>query len=102
MKRAIGSKRAAQLRQAATNSIGLTEGLTAAKIELRTLLEQYGLFSRQLEEIMMQVEALLAQIPVTFLDNLIRRVNWMLEYRRTIPRFIQRQRLENTSSKQFS
>ncbi|MFC9708923.1 hypothetical protein ACFTRD_12245 [Paenibacillus sp. NPDC056933] len=44
VKRAIGSKRAAQLRQAATNSIGLTEGLTAAKIELRTLLEQYGLF----------------------------------------------------------
>ncbi|MEB9728158.1 transposase, partial [Bacillus cereus] len=60
-----GSKRAAQLLQAATNSIGLTEGLTAAKIELKALLEQYELFSRQLEEIMAQVEALLAQIPGT-------------------------------------
>ncbi|MEC2133463.1 transposase, partial [Brevibacillus centrosporus] len=65
VKRAIGFKRAAQLLQAATNSIGLTEGLMAAKIELRALLEQYVLFSRQLEEIMAQVEALLAQIPGT-------------------------------------
>ncbi|MED1791039.1 IS110 family transposase, partial [Brevibacillus laterosporus] len=65
VKRAVGSKRAAQLLQAATNSIGLTEGLTAAKIELRALLEQYELFSRQLEEIMALVEALLAQIPGT-------------------------------------
>jgi transposase len=65
VKRAVGSKRAAQLLQAATNSIGLTEGLTAAKIELKALLEQYELFSRQLEEIMAQVEALLAQIPGT-------------------------------------
>lgn len=65
VKRAIGFKRAAQLLRSATNSIGLTEGLMAVKIELRALLEQYVLFSRQLEEIMAQVEALLAQIPGT-------------------------------------
>ena len=44
--------------QAATDSIGLTEGLTAAKMELKTLLEQYDLFTQQLEDIMKQVEIL--------------------------------------------
>jgi len=65
VKRAVGIKRAEKLIQAATNSIGLTEGLMAAKIELSALLEQYELFNRQLENIMGQVEGLLEQIPGT-------------------------------------
>lgn len=62
VKRAVGIKRAEKLVQAARNSIGLTEGLTAAKIELKNLLEQYTLFARQSNDIMQQVEQLLEQI----------------------------------------
>lgn len=65
VKRAVGPKRAAQLLEAARNSIGLTQGLAAAKIELRTLLEQYEMFAKQLECIMTEVERMLAQIPGT-------------------------------------
>ncbi|WP_166244457.1 IS110 family transposase [Paenibacillus turpanensis] len=65
VKRAVGTKRATQLVEAANTSIGLTQGLAAAKIELKTLLEQYELFAKQLEEIMMEVERMLAQIPGT-------------------------------------
>lgn len=65
VKRAVGSKRAAQLLEAARTSIGLTQGQMAAKIELKTLLEQHEMFSKQLEDIMTEVERLLAQIPGT-------------------------------------
>lgn len=65
VKRAVGHKRAAQLLEAARNSIGLTQGLPAAKIELKTLLEQYEMFARQLKDIMTEVEHLLAQIQGT-------------------------------------
>ena len=63
VKRAVGVKRAEKLVQAASVSIGLTEGLPAAKIELRTLLEQYDLLTRQLEDLMNEVMGLLDQIP---------------------------------------
>lgn len=65
VKRAIGMKRAEKLVQVARRSIGLTEGLAAAKIELKDLLEQYHLFARQNNDIMKQVEELLEQIPGT-------------------------------------
>ncbi|MNC16990.1 Transposase IS116/IS110/IS902 family protein [compost metagenome] len=65
VKRAVGTKRAEQLVETARSSIGLTEGLPAAKIEIKTLLEQYEMFARQLEEILVEVERLLAQIPGT-------------------------------------
>jgi len=65
VKRAVGPKRAAQLLEAAKTSIGLTQGLEAARIELKTLLQQYEMFARQLEDIMTEVERLLAQIPGT-------------------------------------
>lgn len=48
VRRAVGPKRAAQLLEAAMTSIGLTQGLTAAKIELKTLLGQYEMFTKQL------------------------------------------------------
>lgn len=65
VKRAVGTKRARQLVETARSSIGLTEGLPAAKIEIKTLLEQYDMFARQLEEILAEVERLLPQIPGT-------------------------------------
>lgn len=65
VKRAVGIKRAEKLVQTASTSIGLTEGLDAAKIELQMLLAQYELYSNQLETIMQQVEELLQQIPGT-------------------------------------
>lgn len=63
VKRAVGIKRAETLVQAATTSIGLTEGLSAARIELTALLEQYELYARQVDGIMTEVESLLSQIP---------------------------------------
>lgn len=63
VQRAVGIKRAETLVEAASRSIGLTEGLMAAKMEMSALLEQYELFTRQLEDIMLQVEKLLEQVP---------------------------------------
>lgn len=65
VQRAVGIKRAEKLVEAASESIGLTEGTTAAKLELHTWMQQYALFTQQLEEIMNQVELLLKQIPGT-------------------------------------
>lgn len=65
VKRAVGMKRAKRLVTTAETSIGLREGLTSARLELRTLLEQYDLFSQQRDEIMAQAEQLLNQIPGT-------------------------------------
>lgn len=65
VKRAVGLKRAEKLVRTATTSIGLTEGVAAAKFELAALLEQHALYTRQLDSIMEQVEQLLEQIPGT-------------------------------------
>jgi transposase len=65
VKRAVGMKRAEKLVAAATSSIGLTEGKTAARMELNTLLGQYDLFTQQLETIMTQVEDILEHLPGT-------------------------------------
>lgn len=65
VKRAVGMKRANHLVQVAQASVGLTEGLMAAKFELKSLLEQYEMFNRQLQTILLQVEQLLKQIPGT-------------------------------------
>ena len=63
VKRGVGIKRAESLCAAATVSIGLTEGVEAARIELSTLLGQYDLFSEQLETIMAKVMEILEGIP---------------------------------------
>jgi transposase len=65
IKRGIGIKRAEQLYAAATVSIGLTEGLTAARIELAALLDQYDLYCKQEETIMANVLQILEKIPGT-------------------------------------
>lgn len=65
VKRGVGIKRAEKLYAAASTSIGLTEGVTAARMELSTLLAQFDLFNEQLEAIMAQVEEILTDIPGT-------------------------------------
>ncbi|WP_027415482.1 IS110 family transposase [Aneurinibacillus terranovensis] len=65
IKRGVGIKRAEKLYTAATVSIGLTEGLTAARIELATLLQQFDLFIQQEEIIMAEVLQILEKIPGT-------------------------------------
>ena len=65
VKRAVGIKRAEKLVAYANQSIGLTTGLQAARLELKALLEQYDLYAKQMEEVMKKVEELVSQIPGT-------------------------------------
>ncbi|GGE29904.1 hypothetical protein GCM10011571_35090 [Marinithermofilum abyssi] len=62
VQRAVGKKRAEWLVQTAQNSIGLTEGLTMARMELQMLLEQYELLMDRLST---QIQELLQSIPGT-------------------------------------
>ena len=61
--RACGMKRAETLVAAAKRSIGTREGLTAARLEIRMLLEEYEYLQRQLEEVLAMIEDLVNQIP---------------------------------------
>lgn len=65
VKRAIGMKRATKLVEYASSSIGLTEGCAGAKMELSVLLDQYDLFTKQLEDIMEEVRKIINRIPGT-------------------------------------
>lgn len=65
VKRGVGIKRAERLYEVAITSIGLTEGSMGAQIELRALLEQYHLFSKQEDQIMQKVMQILENIPGT-------------------------------------
>jgi transposase len=65
VKRAVGIKRARKLVEYASTSIGITEGCVGAKLELAVLLEQYELYTKQLEQIMEEVQTLLNRIPGT-------------------------------------
>ena len=65
IKQGVGIKRAERLYAAATASIGLTEGLTAARIELAMMLDQYQLYSKQQEDIMIEAMRILENIPGT-------------------------------------
>jgi transposase len=65
IKQGVGIKRAEKLYEAATTSIGLTEGIVAARIELVTLLEQFKLYTGQIETIMEKVMNSLDEIPGT-------------------------------------
>src|SRR5690606_4406765 len=65
VRRGVGIKRAEALYAAATTSIGLSEGIVAARVELNTLLAQFDLFNEQLETIMQQVAGILEGIPGT-------------------------------------
>ena len=61
--RAVGKKRAQQAYETAKDSVGCTEGRTAARMELKLLLEDYDAKLRQYEEIMTTVTALCEQLP---------------------------------------
>ncbi|MNI19063.1 Transposase IS116/IS110/IS902 family protein [compost metagenome] len=63
VKRAIGPKRAHLLVGKAQKSIGLTEGVLAAKLELTLLLEQYALLNQQVDQVMELVEERITHIP---------------------------------------
>jgi transposase len=63
--RGVGIRRAEKLFATAAMSIGLTEGVTAARVELAALLQQFDLFSNQLETIMAEVQKILEKIPGT-------------------------------------
>lgn len=65
IKHGVGIKRAEQLYAAAAVSIGLTEGLAAARIELAILLEQYDLYTKQKETIMAEAIRILENLPGT-------------------------------------
>ena len=68
--RAVGKKRAQTLVAAAEHSIGTTEGLTAARYEIRLLLEDYESRSEKLKEVMALIEELVHQIPMA--DKLLK------------------------------
>jgi len=61
--RAVGKKRAEMLYAAANSSVGCTDGMVAARIEHRLLLDDYETKLRQHEEIMSVVETLCEQLP---------------------------------------
>lgn len=50
-KRAVGQKRAEKLYEAAKISVGVKEGLAAAKIKIRLCIEEIRFFKKQLEEV---------------------------------------------------
>uniref|UniRef100_UPI000471F96F IS110 family transposase n=1 Tax=Paenibacillus zanthoxyli TaxID=369399 RepID=UPI000471F96F len=86
VKHGVGIKRAEQLYAIASVSIGLTEGLAAARIELASLLDQFDLFVKQEATVMAEVLKILEKIPgteymlsvpVTFKPYGFRRVPYM-------------------------
>ena len=62
--RAVGKKRAQTLVEAARHSVGTKEGGTAARIEIRMLLEDYESRNSRLQEVMLLIEELIKQIPM--------------------------------------
>ena len=61
--RAVGKKRAARLFKAAQSSIGCTDGLEAAVLELQLLLDDYNTKTWQYDAVMAIVEGLCEQLP---------------------------------------
>jgi transposase len=61
--RAVGIKRAKKLKGVALKTVGLSEGLSMAKLEIINLLEQYELMKNQLEILEDKIEKLLPKVP---------------------------------------
>lgn len=61
--RGVGIKRARRLKQTAKDSIGITEGLNLACVELRNLIDQYELFRSQKELLEEKAKELLKKVP---------------------------------------
>ncbi|WML30276.1 IS110 family transposase [Neobacillus sp. OS1-32] len=63
VKRGVGIKKVRNLHEAASNSIGIKEGRSLARLKLQTLLAQYSLIKEQLETVWREIEEILNQIP---------------------------------------
>lgn len=61
--RGVGIKRAKKLKGAAINSIGITQGIDMAVMEINNLIEQYELFTVQLSKLEDKVIELLEEVP---------------------------------------
>lgn len=73
----IGAKRAQMLLEAAQSSIGLTEGLTMARMEIDLLLNQYDLYKAQLVIVENEIKRLLEVIPAAAKMLTIPGVGWV-------------------------
>ena len=62
--RVVGKKSAQALIEAARHSVGTKEGVIAARIEIRMLLEDYESRNNRLQEVMTLIEELVKQIPM--------------------------------------
>jgi len=63
VKRAVGFNRAVKLVEAAKISIGIKEGQRMVETELIVNLEQYDLYTRQLEQLELEIEELALSVP---------------------------------------
>ena len=64
-----GQKRAKTLVEVAERSIGNTEAPESARIEIRMLLADYEVYSKRMEELMVEIEKKLSEIP--YIDKLL-------------------------------
>ncbi|MGM0920353.1 MAG: IS110 family transposase [Bacillota bacterium] len=63
VKRSVGANKIRELKQAASQSIGLRQGSGMAKMELKTLLAKYDLIQLKFEELDAKIDSLLDEIP---------------------------------------
>ncbi|MCA1322500.1 IS110 family transposase [Bacillus tianshenii] len=63
VQRGVGIKRATRLVETAKKSVGIQIGLQFAKRELECLLDQYGLYQKQLSELDEELESLVDTLP---------------------------------------
>ena len=62
--RAVGKKRALTLINAAEHSVGNRDGQTAARLEIKMLIEEYEVKTARMQEVMALIEELVKQIPM--------------------------------------
>lgn len=63
VKRSVGLSKIQELKQAASKSIGLKQGASMAKLELKTLIDKYELIQIKFEELDSKIDTLIDQIP---------------------------------------
>ncbi|RLL41095.1 IS110 family transposase [Oceanobacillus piezotolerans] len=63
VKRSVGLSKIQELKQAASKSIGLRQGASMAKLELRTLIDKYELIQIKFEGLDSKIDSLIDRIP---------------------------------------
>ena len=63
VKRGVGLKKIRQLKEVARHSIGIQEGKTMARMKINTLMDQYTLLHKKINEIWEMIEGLTSTIP---------------------------------------